>query len=62
MIDAKEIEFGAPEKPKQDAWVNAIRDDDDEEFDIDSWIYPTANGGLSNWTTKYSMLVSVFTQ
>ena len=62
MIDAKEIEFGAPEKPKKDAGVSAIGDADDEEFDIDSWIYPNADGGLSNWTAKDSMLVSVITQ
>ena len=62
LIDAKEIEFRAPEKPKQDAGVNAIGDDDDEELDIDSWIYPTANGGLSNWTAKDSMPVSVITK
>ena len=69
LIDAKEIEFEAPGKPnvittpmpKHDAGVNAIGDDDDEEFDIDSWIYPTTNGGLSNWTTKDSMLVSYIT-
>ena len=36
LIDAEEIEFGAPEKPKHDAWVNTIGDDDDEEFDINS--------------------------
>ena len=47
--------------PKHDAGVNAIGDDK-EEFDIDSWIYPTADGGLINWTTKDSMLVSVITQ
>ena len=62
LIDAKEIEFGAPEKPKQDAGVNVIGDDNDEEFDINSWIYPTADGGLSNWTSKDSMSVSVITQ
>ena len=62
LIDAKEIDFWAPEKPKHDVRVNAIMDDDDEEFDIDNWIYPTANGGLNNWTTKDSMPVSVITQ
>ena len=30
--------------------VNAI-EDNDEDSDIDSWIYPTTNGGPSNWTT-----------
>ena len=48
LIDAKEIEFGALENPKQDVGVNVIGDDDDEEFDIDSWIFPTADGGLNN--------------
>ena len=70
MIEAKEIEFEVPGKPnvitapmpKHDTGVNAIRDDDDEEFDIDSWIYPTTNGGLSNWTAKDSMPVSYITQ
>ena len=62
LIDAKEIEFGEPEKPKQEAGVNAIGDDDDEEFDIDIWIYPTADGGLSNWTAKDFMPISVITQ
>ena len=62
MIDAKEIEFGAPEKPKQDAGVNAIGDDDGEEFDIDSWIYPTSNGGPRNWTTKDSIPITFVTQ
>ena len=69
LIDAKEIQFEAPKKPnvitapipKHDAGVNAI-EDDDEEFDIDSWIYSTADGGLSNWTTKDSMPVSYITQ
>ena len=41
--------------------MNAI-EDDVEEFEFDSWIYPTADGGLSNWTAKDSMLVSVITQ
>ena len=68
MIDAKEVEFEAPERPNvvtapmPKHGVNAIREDDDEEFDIDRWIYPTTNGGLSNWTAKDSMPVSVITQ
>ena len=69
LIEAKEIEFEAPEKPnvmtapmpKHDQGVNAI-EDDDEESDFDSWIYPTTDGGLSNWTTKDSMPVSITTQ
>ena len=41
--------------------MNAIGDDE-EKFDIDSWIYPTADGGLSNWTVKDSMPISIITQ
>ena len=62
MIDAKEIEFGAPEKPNQDTRVNAIRDNNDAEFHTNSCLYPTANGGVSNWMAKDSMPVSIITQ
>ena len=31
--------------------VNAL-EDNDGEYDMDSWIFPTTNGGTSNWTTK----------
>ena len=31
--------------------INAI-EDNEEESDIDSWIYPTTNGGPSNWTAR----------
>ena len=31
--------------------VNAI-EDEAEESEFDSWIYPTTNGGPSNWTAK----------
>ena len=47
--------------PMPNYGVNAM-DDDEEEFDIDSWIYPTADGGLSNWTATDSMSVSFITQ
>ena len=33
--------------------VNAIGDDDEvEESEFDRWIYPTTDGGLTNWTAK----------
>ena len=41
--------------------VNAI-EDDDEESEFDSWIYPTTDGGLSNWTTKEFVPISFITQ
>ena len=69
LIEAKEIEFDAPKKPnvitapipKHDQGVNAIGDDD-EESDIDSWIYPTTNGGLSNWMAKDFVFIYFITQ
>ena len=69
LIDAKEIEFEAPEKPniitapmpKHDTGVNAI-EDDVEESDFESWIYPTIDGGLRNWTTKEFVSISFITQ
>ena len=69
MIEAKEIEFDAPEKPKvitspmpkHDSGVNAIGDDE-EESDIDSWIYPTTNSGLNNWTEKDFVPISFIAQ
>ena len=33
--------------------VNAI-EDDEEDSDIDNWIYSTTNGGLNNWMAKDS--------
>ena len=33
--------------------VNAIGEEDEvEESEFDSWIYPTTEGGLTNWTAK----------
>ena len=77
MIEAKEIEFDAPEKPnvitapmpKHDSRINAIEvvsamedADGEEDSDIDSWIYPTTKGGLNNWTAKDFVPVSFITQ
>ena len=31
--------------------INVI-EDSEEDSDIDSWIYPTTNGGPSNWTAR----------
>ena len=41
--------------------VNAI-EDDVEESEFDSWIYPTTDGGLSNWTAKDFIPISFVTQ
>ena len=53
--------IGRPPLRISNPGVNAI-EDDDEESDIDSWIYPTTNGGLNNWTTKDFVSVSFITQ
>ena len=37
--------------------VNVI-EDSEEDSDFDSWIYPTTNGGPSNWTTRDFIPVS----
>ena len=41
--------------------INAI-EDNEEDFDIDSWIYLTTNGGPSNWTTRDFIPVSFIPQ
>ena len=41
--------------------MNAI-EDDEEESEIDSWIDPTTNGGLNNWTAKDFVSISFITQ
>ena len=41
--------------------VNAI-EGDAEESEFDSWIYPTTDGGLNNWTAKDYIPVTFVTQ
>ena len=41
--------------------VNSI-EDSEEDSDIDSWIYPTSNGGLNNWTARDFIPVSFIPQ
>ena len=65
LTEEKEIEFDPPETPnvitetmpKHGSGINVIEvvsatEDTDNDDDMDSWIFPTTNGGLSNWTTK----------
>ena len=43
--------------------VNAIGDEDKvEESEFDSWIYPTTDDGLTNWTAKDHIPVTFVTQ
>ena len=69
LIDAKEVQFEALEKPNvvtspmPNHGVNTIGDEDEvEKSEFDSWIYSTTNGGPSNWTAKDSMPVTFVTQ
>ena len=55
------MQIGRPPLHIHNPGVNAI-EDDEEESDIDSWIYPTNNGGLNNWTAKDFIPVSFITQ
>ena len=41
--------------------INAI-EDSEEDSDIDSWIYPTTNGGPGNWTVRDFIPVSFIPQ
>ena len=65
LIDAKEIEFDPSETPNvitapmpkngpgiNDIDVVSTTEDADSSYDMDSWIFPTTNGGPSNWTAK----------
>ena len=68
MIDAKEIEFDSPETPNMitapmpnhDKGVNSINDVEgaDSDSDLDNWIFPTTDKGLTNWTTEDFVPVS----
>ena len=31
--------------------INAVENDEDS-YDLEDWIFPTVNGGLSNWEAK----------
>ena len=59
--DVRRARIGRPPLHISNQGVNAI-EDDEEESDIDSWIYLTTNGGLHNWTEKDFVPVSFITQ
>ena len=43
--------------------MNVIGDEDEvEESEFDRWIYPTTDGGLTNWTAKDHIPVTFITQ
>ena len=65
LIKEKDIKFDAPKTPnviialmpKHGPGINAIdvvsaTEDADNNYDMDSWIFPTTNDGPSNLTAK----------
>ena len=69
LIDAKEVQFEASDKPNVVTaplpahGVNAIGDEDEvDEAEFDSWIYPAADGGLNNWSAKDNLPISLVTK
>ena len=49
--------------PMPNHGVNAIRDGDEvDESEFNSWICPTTDGGLKNWTAKDYIPVTFVTQ
>ena len=59
--DVRRARIGRPPLYIINQGVNAI-EDSEEDSDIDSWIYPTTNSGLNNWTVKDFVPVSFITQ
>ena len=53
--------IGRPHVFISNSGVNAI-EDDVEESEFDSWIYPTTNGGPNNWTAKDFIPITFVTQ
>ena len=53
--------IGRPPVFISNSGVNAI-EDDVEESEFDSWIYPTTDGGQCNWTAKEFIPITFVTQ
>ena len=53
--------IGRPPVFISNSGVNAI-EDDVEESEFDSWIYPTSNGRPNNWTAKDFIPINFVTQ
>ena len=53
--------IGRPPVFISNSGVNSI-EEDVEESKFDSWIYPTTDGGPSNWTTKDFIPITFVTQ
>ena len=53
---------GGPPLKISNHGVNAVEDDDDDNCDLEDWIFPTINGGLSNWEAKHFVPVTFIQQ
>ena len=42
---------GGPPLKISNRKVNAVEDDEDN-YDLEDWIFPTVNGGLNNWEAR----------
>ena len=69
LIDAKEVQFEASDKPNVVTAplpaheVNAIGDEDEvDDAEFDSWIYPATDGGSNNWSAKDFVSITFINQ
>ena len=57
----RHAQIGRPSIHISNWGVNEI-EDNEEDSDIESWIYPTTNGGMNNWTTRDFIPISFIPQ
>ena len=48
---------GEPPSQINNHGIKAL-EDNDSDCDLDKWIFPTINGGLSNWEAKYLLPIT----
>ena len=52
---------GGPPLKISNRKVNAVEEDEDS-YDLEDWIFPTVNRGLSNWEAKYFVPITFIQQ
>ena len=55
--EVRRVRAGGPPFCISNNEVNAL-EDTDSDCDLDSWIFPTADGGLNNWKAKDFISIS----
>ena len=53
----RRVRAGGPHLRISNHGVNTLEDSDGDD-DMDSWIFPTTNGGLGNWTERDFVLIT----